>query len=209
MNPVRIENNVPFFYTSQLEDWGLPDHYGFTNYMVIDDTTTKLVTDFTIEQSRKLRPIHRYNRTERFVNILGELMGYRGDIDDDTLDRIVSAGPVGPLSWESVRATLKQLGLVKYYNQIPNIMRRLYPKKQRLVTVDDAYMYEKIIDDFKEIERAFNENKTMTDRKYFPSLRFTAFKLLQRHGSTISVPLMRNKKTLAKMEDLWLLLELV
>lgn len=206
MIPAWWENGTPFFYTSQIDDYGLPELFGYSEYMVVDDTTTHFVLDYEMEQERRLRPVHRYNRSERFNYILGQLMGYRGELDDDTLDTIISLAQE-PYTWESIRTSMKNQNLAKFYNRIPYVLR--YLRKDRLVQITDKQTYQKVVNDFKTIETAFNENKGYLGRKYFPSLRFIALKLLQRHGAVVDIPLMRNKKTLEQMQDLWTLLELV
>lgn len=210
------KDGVAYFYTSQIFDYGEPYHFGFEKYYAIDDTSTPMVTDWTMEQERRTRPIHRYNRLERFTCILGQLCGYRGHIGDVPMSAIV-AELVEPYTWESVRLAMKTSGYTKYYNRIPFVvayMNKLpYTDEYQFpaipVTGLTPQIYDKIITDFHELQHKFTENKAVTDRSYFPSLRYVALKLLQKHGATINIPLMRNKKTLDKMEDLWLLLELV
>ena len=53
----------------------------------------------------KFRPIHRYNRLERFTSIICTLLGGKESIPQDVLDTTFMAE-----SWEDVRQALKGAG---------------------------------------------------------------------------------------------------
>jgi hypothetical protein len=66
MIPLRWEGQTAIFTSHQIEDYGLPEEWGYHQYEVIDDRSTiHFTTDYKLEQSYYKRPIHRYNRLER------------------------------------------------------------------------------------------------------------------------------------------------
>jgi len=69
-------------------------------------------------------------------------------------------------------------------------------------------VYAEIVEDFRKI--SLNFELVITGRKYFPSIRFIAFKLLQQRGAVFNgVPFMRTKKKELALEELWNKIKLV
>jgi hypothetical protein len=69
--PLSIDaSGVPTFSSLTLELYGPPSLFGYENFQVIEsrETASPSVMDWQQEQDCRgnIRPIHRYNRTERF-----------------------------------------------------------------------------------------------------------------------------------------------
>lgn len=151
-----------------------------------------------IEAKSKCRPIHRYNRLERFKNTLDQLLGWRGKINDEIMD--LMDGVDG--SWESIRRVLKQHKIPKLYNQIPLILRKL--GFGNCIEFKDSHnSYIAILKEFNEIHYKFNL-KNSTKRKYFPNLRFVALKLIEKYGGEfkIKIPFIRTRRKLGHLEKI-------
>ena len=92
-----------------------------------------------------------------------------------------------------------------YYNRIPTILQILgYARK---IDFNDLNCFViGVVDEFKKINYKFDLVKIgLEDRTYFPSLRFVAFKLLQKHGAEFQyrIPFVRTPKKLELLEKLW------
>lgn len=201
MNPVRYEYNTPIFYTSQLDIYGEPDYYGYKDYIVINDTESPLVYDFKMELERKMRPIHRYNRVERFSNTLAQLLGAKGNIPKQTITYIKY---FYPKTWNDVRDALKILKERKYYNMIPTIMSILKLDSPIKLKWNNL-MFREMIKFFMVLQQSFFEKKYKLKRKYFPSIRFIALKILQHFGAKFDPELMfiRTKRKLQCLNEIW------
>lgn len=194
MIPHSEENGTLVFLKSSCDLYGMPDLYGYTNYIVIDNVQ-EYVTDYKMGEDRKLRPIHRYNRKDRFVFILCQLLGLRGFVPDEIVEECR-----GCRSWEEIRKVLKSLKKSKYYNRIPFIMKRLgLPQPVSLDITND--MFRMIVDDFLTIQ--FKIDTMNTGRKYFPSLRYIAIKLIESYGGECNVEFIRTKRKFVSLNTLW------
>ena len=210
LHPIRWDDDmVPVYTSAQIEMFGLPDYYGVTCYRVISlrETESPMVTDWTMELERPMRPIHRYSRVERFTSVLAQLIACRGKVPKDLIEEIKKEGYTKDpdLIWNEIRSILKKRKGRKYYNRIPTILEILGFQK---VGVDKNDLVRGIIDDFRIISARFNERKEKVGRVYFPSLRFIALKLLEMHGVTFGylIPLARTPRKLKAMEQTWNLL---
>lgn len=143
-----------------------------------------------VEARQRCRPIHRYNRLERFKHILDQLLGCKGEIKDVVMEKMV--GVKG--NWESVRRILKQNKWAKLYNQIPLIIRKVFGVKC-IDFPNFGKSYSQILKDFHKIHYKFN---LMDGGKYFPNLRFVALTLIKRNGGkfNIDIPFIRTKRKL-------------
>jgi hypothetical protein len=199
MKPIRYESGIPFFSKSECAIYGLPDYFGYTDYVVVDDEQPVYVHDYSSSIERRVRPIHRYNRNERFVFTLSQLLGLRGDIDGEIL-----AMCAGCKTWEDIRGTLQQNGKQRYYNRIPSIMNilRLPPPIEIEITNN---LFLEIVSDFKKCQQNFKQTNLIFERKYFPSLRFIAIKLLQKHGAVFDpdIKFIRTRHKLKSLDILW------
>jgi hypothetical protein len=207
--PHRMEGPIPVFTSEQINDYGPPELYGFTNYQVIEleCTAHPRVADYQFERDRERpRPIHRYNRIERFEFILAQLLGRRGDIPDTVMGMMHYLNKDKDKVWNSARSILKHYKQRKYYNRIPTIFLKLglgplFEWDRTQIT------YDKILCDFKILHNVFEycQKRKKWNRKYFPSLRFVAVKLLEKYGATcqFKVDFIRTKRKRKALGDLW------
>lgn len=149
-----------------------------------------------MEAKSRCRPIHRYNRLERFKHTLDQLLGCKGRIDDSVMS--LMQGVV--CNWESIRKILKVNRLPKLYNQIPLIIRKVF-KRKCIEFENFGKSYTKILKEFHMIHYNFN---LANDGKYFPNLRFVALKLIEKHGGkfNIEIPFIRTKRKLAGLNKI-------
>lgn len=150
-----------------------------------------------MEARQKCRPIHRYNRLERFKNTLDQLLGCRGRISDEIMEMMQGV----PGTWESIRKILKREKIRKLYNQIPLILRKL--GFGNCIEFQDFHKsYVDILKEFNTLHYKFNLKKE--GRKYFPNLRFVALTLIEKHGGEfkIKIPFIRTKRKLGPLNQL-------
>jgi len=207
MKPTRFEEDgTAVFCSRDIEDYGLPEEWGYEKYIVIESREINMVTDHKMEQQYDLRPIHRYSRLERFRVTLRQLIGEHGTVPDHiimTVGHYLMLQGSGDNLWNRTRAILKHFKARIYYNRIPYILKQL--KYQQCISWD-SQEYEDIMAKFKVISRSFDEQKNKYKRKYFPNLRFIALKLLQEAGGemNIKIPLARTLRKEKALEKLWL-----
>lgn len=81
MLPIKHDpDGVPVFSSTQIDDYGLPEHWGYEVYRVSESLEANMVTDYKMEQEMFFRKIHRYSRVARFKVCLLNLLGERGKI---------------------------------------------------------------------------------------------------------------------------------
>lgn len=203
MLPIGYDANdstLPLFTTSQIDDYGLPLFWGYDRYLVVETRDdTKYVTDFKMEQEMYRRPIHRYNRRERFYHTLTYLLGDRGKVPPTVL---LICNIYAEPTWEGVRKVLKEYKWRVYYNRIPFILQHMVGKQMAQVK---AEQYRAIMADFDWFHAWFEQNKFLMDRKYFPNMKFIALKLMDRHGivTTHPIPGARTKRKTKELEEIW------
>lgn len=197
MKPLRYEGSTAVFSSSQIDDYGPPEIYGFTNFIVIESREANLVTDYKMEQTMEIRPIHRYSRFSRFKSTFLKLIGSKST-PSYILVACKNADPSDP--WDSVRRILKHYKWRKYYDYIPAILVEIGLYKMIKITSDQV---ESIYCDFRFLEDRFERTKHLTRRKYFPNIRYIVFKLLEYNGILYDykVPLARTKRKLDSLED--------
>ena len=144
--PIRVDNYVPVYTTSQVDLYGLPEFWGVSCYLVIQEREdmSPMVTDYHMEQERRgsLRPIHHYDRIERFQSTLYQLIGCRGKVPNEIISQIKQEGyNTDPDHiWDSIRDTLKSIPNGRlYYNRIPTILQIL--GYQRKIDFKDQSMF--------------------------------------------------------------------
>jgi len=200
MKPYKIENGIPYFYTSQIDDYGFPEYFGYERYLVVNDNECRFVTDWKMEQERRQRPIHRYNRVARFTFVLAQLLGLKGSIPFDEMKKIREL--TTDCSWTSIHKILKELKLRHLYNRIPQILKNLNaPPAIDFECTNGSFR--EMINDFRILQNEWTKQKN--NRKYFPSLRFIALKMLEERGAIIAddIQFMKTKKKQANLENLW------
>lgn len=82
--------------------------------------------------------------------------------------------------WEHVRAILKKNGMAKYYNRIPTILSLAKYDRGHCKTPADSY--QQILEDFDKLDYIFPRIKEEINRRYFPSLRYIAYRLMKKHN---------------------------
>jgi len=159
------------------------------------------------ERRGSTRAVHRYSRPERFVSVVYQLLGARGDIPLEVVCSIRHYGydKEPEKIWNSIRKILKCLDWSKYYNRIPGIIELLGHGKGKF--------------DFEVIQRLFLKFRAMSvrfdsldkeSRKYFPNLRYVALRMLDEAGVGFAfhVPWIRTKRKEKVMQDIFSLLTL-
>ena len=198
MQPYKIEDGIPYFYTSQIDDYGFPEYFGYTRYLVVNDNECPFVTDWKMEQERRQRPIHRYNRVARFTFVLAQLLGLKGSIPYNEMKEIRKN--VTDLSWNAIHKILKDLKYRHLYNRIPQILKNLNaPSAIQFECTNTSFR--EMINDFRILQNEWSKQKN--NRKYFPSLRWIAFKMLEERGAVINSEIMKTKKKQLNLESLW------
>jgi len=207
--PIRLEKSIPIFTSEQIEIYGSPELYGYETFQVIEtqETSHPLVSDYAFERDReRARPIHRYDRIERFEFILAQLLGQRGDVPDMVMSMMVFANKDPTKVWNSIRAILKHYKQRKFYNRIPSILLRL--GMGPVFNWDKSpTTYQNIIRDFRKLSDVFEfcQKREKWNRKYFPSLRFVAVKLLEKYGATCNfdIDFIRTKRKRKVLGEIW------
>ena len=203
MKPIRYEEDVAVFSSRDIEDYGQPEYYGYTKYMVVESRELKMVTDYKMEHAYDLIPIHRYSRVARFKTTLLKLVGEKTKIPDYILIACKTYLKKDSIDlWNDTRKILKNYKWSKYYDYIPAILCKL--GFCRMLQIN-ASKIEDIINDFKVLVEKFEKNKLLYKRKYFPNIRFIVLKLLELHGSlhNYPIPFVRTDRKLLSLSLLW------
>jgi len=202
--PIRSEGDILVFRLEDIHLFGIPSLYGYDNYIVTStyEDECPMVLDWKGEQDRRgsLRPIHRYSRVERFIGVLYQLLGYRGDIPEEVVEVVKYWGIEKENEWNSVRFILKQYDWAKYYNRIPGILRMLGVVSMSL----EFWRVENIISKFQEMSVRF-DSKSFGSRVYFPNLRYVALRLLEEQGMVFSyfIHIIRTKRKDKLMNEIY------
>jgi len=202
--PIRFSSGIPEYNLYDVNLYGVPDHYGIYNYIVIESHEKELVMDYKDEIHLLLDGdnIHRYDRIERFTNTFFQLIGRsRIVIPHEVISRIKRSlyREHPSYAYSDIKDILKYYGYKKYYNRIPCILRILkFPLRIR-------YTHNMIIDvqnNFKKINENFEHLKKELDVKYFPSIRYVALYLMEKHGFIFEyeIPKVRVKKIEKKLQ---------
>lgn len=205
MKPVDHWNNVPVFSSDDIEIYGQPDYFGYDDYYVIetDATARPLVSDYQYNQTISFRPIHRYNRIERFNFTLSYLVGYKGSVPQKVLDACSHIIPNRKTVWNDIKMILKENKWNIYYNRISLIINSLG------ITITENLtntIYEMILQDFQQLNTLFESTKRKEwNRRYFLNLKFVALKLLEKYNITfrVDIPLIKTQRKLKVLNDLW------
>lgn len=191
--------------------YGFPEYYGVSCYTVIQEheDVSPLVMDYHMEQERRgaLRPIHHYDRIERFTSTLYQLIGCRGSVPDSIMETVQESEYNSDPEhiWDSIRDILKKIPQGrKYYNRIPTILSKL-GYELKIDFQDQDYVIKDICLEFRRINAKYELIKSCLTRKYFPSMRFIAFKLLEKHGAEFQykIPFVRTPRKQVLLEEIW------
>jgi hypothetical protein len=205
MKPTKYDpDGVPLFTNLQIDDYGLPEHWGYETYRVIESREANLVVDYKMTQERYFQKKHRYSRLARFKVCLFNILGERGNIPKHVLTMVCSyLKPNSMDKWNDTRKLLKHFKQRRYYDQIPIILKSLsYGRSFPALTGEQ---FENIIDDFNCLSNRFDQVKHEYSRRYFPNIRFIVLKLLEMHGikPNYPVPLVRTSRKMKSLQSLW------
>ena len=205
MNPYRYDQEgIPYFTNHQIEDYGMPEYFGYEKYFIVESREKDFVTDYNMEQEGYFTKVHRYDRVARFKATLLNLIGHRGRIPDHVVSLVKTfLNPNSKNVWNDTRAILKHYKLRRYYDNIPIILKTL--KRGHSFQTLDFKGVEAIMNDFKCLSDRFERTKKQYGRRYFPNLRFVVLKLLELHGysAMYHVPFARTTRKTKALEDLW------
>ena len=205
MNPFKTDpDGVPVFSTNDIDDYGVPELYGFETYRVVDSRDKDFVSDFDMEHQYDLRPIHRYDRIARFKTTLLCIIGERGRVPDHVIAMVKTyIKPDCDDPWNSCRRILKHYKQRLYYDRIPFILVALGYGKG--FEISNGWQIEEIINKFKLLSDKFDRTKHLYKRRYFPNMRFIVLKLLESEGvsSQYDVPVTRTRRKNVSLTKLW------
>jgi len=217
LEPYRVDEfGVGYFKLASVQEFGRPEEWGWLGaYNVIaeeEDSHPRICTFKSSEAYHFIKPreVHHYCRISRFRSVLKHMMGLGGFSTRkslDTLDEIAFELPINIkytppcLIWDAIWKLLKTNNISKYYSRIPTIIKKL--KLGEFKSNNCVGVFIKVMDDFKDMDRVFEQVKESMDRKYFPSLRFIALKLLKRHNfdMPIAVPYARTSIKVDRLES--------
>ena len=203
MKPLRYEEEVAVFSSRDIDDYGQPEYYGYHNYIVVESRELVLVSDYKMEHSYDLVPIHRYSRVARFKSTLLKLVGEKTKIPEHILTacRIYVKKDSADL-WNDTRKILKCFKWSKYYDFIPSILARLGYCRFLFITAEKI---DEILNDYKLLADKFERTKHLYKLKYFPNMRFIVLKLLEYHGCLhdYPIPFVRTDRKLLSLSLLW------
>lgn len=203
MLPFKTDlDGTPMFTNLQIQDYGMPELWGYEKYLICESREAVMVTDFKMESERSLQKTHRYCRRSRFKTCLLNLLGERGVIPESVMSMVrIYLRPDSKDKWNDTRKILKAFKQRKYYDNIPMILRKL--NYQRLFPAITSEQLEELMNDFMFLSTKFEQTKTC--RRYFPNIRFIVFKLLETHGikPNYPIPFARTCRKLKSLSQLW------
>jgi hypothetical protein len=178
--PHHFASDGKAVFTSIQLEWGLPEHFGWTEGYEVQDLGPDFALNWADEGQARRRAVHHYSRIDRFKFTLGQLLGCTGEVPPEVFDLMPAALKyVGKDElWVTVRQILKKAGLRIYYNRIPAILAGL--GMIRFTGTGDKY--QAIMADFVKMHNVFSAIKTKVKRVYFPNLRYVAVRLMAKHG---------------------------
>lgn len=206
MQPIRYDpDGVPVFTNLQIDDYGLPDEWGYDTFRIVETQSTGYFgMDYKFISEYERKEIHHYSSRQRFENTLQQLLGLRGNVPTHILKIVAeSVDTSKPDIWEQVRKVLKENRLSLYYNRIPVIIYHLCKKSP--VVWSSKNMYDEILNDYKSFCYTYNSKKENLGRKYFPNMRFISLKFIEKHGGKFNyeIPYARTLRKRKDLEKVW------
>lgn len=204
MNPSYFDcNNVAVFTTEQLDIYGLPEENGFYDpYIVIDNAPVYQKSFSESNHTMPLnKPIHRYDRVERFQTCLKQLLGITKVIGKSVFEiqhvmheELMSFERTylpQCLMWNRLRSILHKHRLSAFYNRIPSIAQQEGMSLQ--IPVISKRLFRIITSDFEQMHDIFPKIRHKLQRKYFPNIRAMCLLLLERYDvpNVMMVPIAR------------------
>lgn len=204
MIPIRYDpDGAAVFTCNQLDDYGLPEHWGFEIYRIVENRDTLfMTTDYKMESQYYKRPIHRYCRKQRFQKVFYQLIGDKGKVPEWVIAIVRTYLKPGDV-WNNTRSILKHYKLRLYYNRIPYIIQQI--TKTNSTKPVHVTKYTNVMEDFDRFCYLYEQHKHVFDRKYFPNMRYMALKFIERHGIELNynIPLTRTMRKRKDLEHIW------
>jgi hypothetical protein len=197
LKPITFENELPVFARGDIDLYGLPDYYGWDQWICIDSEAELVANpcDFILFS----KPVHRYSRYDRFRMVLLQLLGWRGKVDTEVMEICEMIDFKLDNVWLVLKRELKWNDKSRYYNRIPRILYLM--GRVRMVKVD-SITFNSILERFRRLEYLFG---LQNERKYFPSLRYTCCRLLFEFGVDLGfkVDSLLTKQRKEALDDFW------
>lgn len=203
LKPIRVDGDFSIFTTDQVDIFGPPDLYGYENFYVIESPPQMMYSYQLFEQSC-VKKIHRYSRKARFKSMLRNLLGHTFSRIDETKLLIIKHYFDNQCTnpYETMRKVLKHFRFTSLYIAIPSLLKLCGHPDLLKINKEFSQVFEKVLNDFSRMETNFAAltSKDKNNRKYFPNLKFTALKILERNGVGIeSIPPLRTKRKLKEL----------
>lgn len=192
-----VMEDVPVFRKRDVDWFGLPELYGIEKYRVIEDVTF----GDSYDSGRSLVPIHRYDRLQRFASIVRKLLGQGPPVPERVLRGINWVDDRKEYVWNDIRFQLKMMGESRWYNSIPEIIAYFeYPLKMRTEGID----LKGVFDQFQKMSWKFDHIE-WPERRYFPNLRYIAFRLFEMHGVEFEyhIPILQTPRKFPVLNEVW------
>lgn len=201
--PIKLEEDgIPVYSSDDVNKYGKPDIYNVFVYIVIDVDPSPLVYHKCTDM--KILPFHRYCRKERFRSTVNFLLG-KGKVPFEVFEKVIEQCSFSTEEelWTDISKILSKSGNWKYVNRIPTITKMLgyneFFETRRLEFIYERF--DKASDRFDYLK----DRNLLDERKYFPGLRYVAFRLLAEHHAKFNypVPLMKTKSKLKPYDILF------
>lgn len=205
MRPLYIDSDgVAIFTTDQIEEYGLPEENNYRiPYQVIESPPQMMASFDQILHVEPVhpKPVHRYDRFERFTTCLKQLLGIRGVIGKSASDLFYIMRDENYqyerdympqwLVWEKLRKVLSKHKMSKFCNRIPKIAQADGFKIE--MPMISRRMYRQICSDFQEMHNIFPKIKHKLKRTYFPNIRAMCLLLMERYKipNVLMIPIAR------------------
>lgn len=218
---LRIENGVHVYTSTYIDLYGVPD---VEKFMVIEEpeyshpVSLSYFDQLQVEYP-KPKNVHHYSRFLRFKTVLSQILGLSGFKTQKSLlmlenvhEQMSSIYKYVPpcLAWDKVHKILRDHKYQVFYNRVPAILEIFEPVSISFKGIITPIIFHKILNKFRKMDTIFNKEKKNLGRKYFPSLRFIALKLLDEYGIKlpITIPLTRTTARLTSLTNTYNLLML-
>ena len=162
-SPIHICNGIPEYSSIDVDLYGMPEHYGVYDYLLLDSYEKNMVLEYQdeIDLARDGVYIHRYDRVERFTTILFQLIGISRVIIPDEVISVIRRSMYREhpsYIYNDIRDIMRRYGYKKYYNRIPCILKILkFPYYIRY----KQEMIFKVQRDFKKMDEHLTKTKNI------------------------------------------------
>lgn len=211
LRPLRYDLDTPIFSSTDIQVFGLPLHYGYEKYLVIDDNSEDHLQPQNHKEYTHFTKKHHYSRIARFNRVVRSLFGESSAVlEPKSIVGVVQQllNPFSENPYQDCFKILKHYNLPKLYAQIPAILFQAHGIRLLKTQKPLSELFQEVCTRFKVFEQLFFELDD--DRKYFPNLKFTALRILESLGvENKCIPHLRTKRKLLVMEKLFLKMEKV